>query len=65
MVLEARTLEQVLFLTGGVLCTDLLTVDALHRHAFVVFCKCVETHSLGQLTEVELVTVMYSSNVLV
>jgi hypothetical protein len=41
LVLEARTLEQMLFLARCVLCSDLLAVDALDRQAFVVF--CVET----------------------
>jgi len=36
VVLQAGTLEKVLLLTGGVLCSNLLAVDALYRHAFIV-----------------------------
>ncbi len=36
MVLQTGTLEEVLLLARGVLCSDLLTVDALNGHALVV-----------------------------
>jgi hypothetical protein len=41
MVREARALEQMLLLTRGILCSNLLAIDALHGQAFVVFCKQV------------------------
>lgn len=38
IALKVRALLQVLLLTGSVLRSDLLAVDALHGQAFVVFC---------------------------
>ena len=55
VVLQAGTLEKVLLLTGGVLCSNLLAVDALYRHAFIVL--CVET-----IRSAYLVTVTGNSN---
>lgn len=42
MVLQARTFEQVLLLARRVLCSDLLTIDTLHRHTLVVLYIMVE-----------------------
>ena len=45
MVLETRTLEEVLLLTRSVFGTDLLAVYALHGHAFIILCDDVENVS--------------------
>ena len=41
MVREAGALEKVLLLARSILRSDLLTIDALHRQALVVFWKHV------------------------
>jgi hypothetical protein len=55
MGLQAGAYEKMLLLTGGVLCSNLLAVDALYRHAFIVL--CVET-----IRSAYLVTVTGNSN---
>jgi hypothetical protein len=55
MGLQAGAYEKMLLLTGGVFCSNLLAVDALYRHAFIVL--CVET-----VRSAYLVTVTGNSN---
>jgi hypothetical protein len=48
MVCKAGALEKVLLLAGSILRTDLLTIDALHREALVIFCKLVSMSDVRQ-----------------